>query len=235
MKTFITETPRPNSLNYNYIKYYFMLRSLAKKCFKPRRLFSTGASLTEINNQILFKRSHLLGELSENHLQKEVTLCGWVSVIRNVSKNLFFLLLRDHSGIIQLTLTRTHVPDKTFLELQEAVTSGQITPEAVIAVRGVVQPRPIGMQNDSMSTGRIEVFVNEFQILNTLKTKLPFTFNEKYLPTEEIRLQNRFLDLRRPEMQEIIRFRARVNQIIRSFFDSKGKNTECFIEFINLQ
>lgn len=193
-----------------------MLRSF----FRFDSFKSSFASFTD------FKRSHLLGEINESLLQKEVTLCGWVSAIRNVSKNLFFLVLRDHSGTVQLTLTRTHIDEETFLSLQTAVDSKQITPEAVIAIKGTVQSRPIGMKNDSMSTGDLEIFVNRFEILNTLKTKLPFTLNEKYLPAEEVRLQERFLDLRRGEMQQVIRFRAKINQTIRSFFDKNGKKLE---------
>lgn len=170
----------------------------------------------------VFKRSHLLGELNSSLLQKEVALCGWVSAIRNVSKNLFFLVLRDHSGTVQLTLTRTHVDEETFLALQDAVNSKQVTPEAVLAIKGTVQSRPIAMKNDSMPSGDIEIFVSQFKILNTLKTKLPFTLNEKYLPAEEVRLQERFLDLRRDEMQQVIRFRSKINQIIRSFFNQQG-------------
>lgn len=171
----------------------------------------------------LYKRSHLLGELDSKILQSEVTLCGWVSAIRNVSRNLFFLILRDHSGTVQLTLTRTHVSEDTFLKLQDAITKKTITPESLIAIKGTVQPRPIGQQNDSMSSGSIEVFVEDFKILNTVKERLPFTLNEKYLPDEEVRLQNRFLDLRRSDMQETIRFRSLINKTIRTFFDSKGK------------
>jgi aspartyl-tRNA synthetase len=155
-------------------------------------------------------------------LQKEVTLCGWVSTVRSVSTNLFFLLLRDHSGVIQLTLTRTHIAEDVFLNLQAAVESKLITKEAVLAVRGIVQPRPIGMTNDSMASGAIEIFVNSFKILNTVSKKLPFTPNGKCLPSEDLRLQNRFLDLRRSEMQENIRFRAKVNQNLRSFFNFHG-------------
>lgn len=189
------------------------------------RFYSGSINILKETNSIKlseFKRSHLLGELNESLLQKEVTLCGWVSAIRNVSRNLFFLVLRDHSGTIQLTLTRTHVPEETFLTLQDAVTNKKITQEAVLAVRGVVQPRPIGMNNNSMSSGAIEIFVNDYKILNTLKTNLPFTLNEKYLPSEEVRLQDRFLDLRRTEMQQVLRLRARINKNIREFFDSQG-------------
>lgn len=189
-----------------------------------RSFFRFGSFKSSFASFPVFKRSHLLGELNESLLQKEVTLCGWVSAIRNVSKNLFFLVLRDHSGTVQLTLTRTHVGEETFLSLQNAVDSKQITPEAVIAIKGTVQSRPIGMKNDSMSSGDIEIFVNQFKILNTLKTKLPFTLNEKYLPAEEVRLHERFLDLRRGEMQQVTRFRAKINQIIRSFFDKRGKH-----------
>lgn len=193
-----------------------MLRAFFRLCNFPRN----SRNYSSLGK---FQRSHLLGELNESLLQKEVTLCGWVSTIRNVSKNLFFLLLRDHSGTIQLTLTRTHIDEETFLSLQDAVNTKQITPEAVIAIKGTVQPRPIGMKNDSMSSGAIEIFVNEYKILNQVKEKLPFTLNEKYLPTEELRLQERFLDLRRGEMQQVIRFRAQINQNIRSFFDHRGK------------
>lgn len=183
-------------------------------------------SLSNLSNPLSKQfRSHLLGELNESLLQKEVSLCGWVSAIRNVSKNLFFLILRDHSGTIQLTVTRTHIAEEVFLSLQEAVSSRKISPEAVISIQGTVQPRPTGMQNDSMSSGSIEIFIKEYKVLNTIQTKLPFTLNDKYLPAEEIRLQDRVLDLRRDEMQQVIRFRAKVNQIIRRFFEDNSKFT----------
>lgn len=201
-----------------------------------RSLFRIGRFKTEncyFSNLSVFKRSHLLGEINSSLLQKEVTLCGWVSAIRNVSKNLFFLVLRDHSGMVQLTLTRTHVDEETFLALQDAVNSKQVTPEAVIAIKGTVQSRPIAMKNDAMPSGDIEIFVNQFKILNTPKTKLPFTLNEKYLPAEEVRLQERFLDLRRNEMQQVIRFRAKINQIIRTFFNQQG-NRMVFLILLQL-
>ena len=197
------------------------------KCF-IKRTFSNALNAFEPIKTTNKLRSHLLGELNESFLQKEVSLCGWVSAIRNVSKNLFFLVLRDHSGTIQLAVTRTHIPDETFLSLQEAVASHKITPEAVISVKGIVQPRPIGMNNNSMSNGSIEIFIKDYKILNTIKTKLPFTLNEKYLPSEEVRLQDRVLDLRRAEMQQVLRFRAKLNHIIRSFFDSNGNLFICF-------
>lgn len=205
------------------IKNYWPFK-LAK--YRP---FSTLFQKDLLSKNEQFKRSHLLGELNDSFLQKEVTLCGWISAIRSVSRNLFFLLLRDHSGTVQLTLTRTHIPEEIFLSLQEAVENKEIVPEAVLAVKGIVQSRPIGMNNSSMASGSIEIFVNQFKILNTMQQKLPFTLNDKYLPSEEVRLHDRFLDLRRPEMQESIRFRARVNRNLRSFFDSQGKRFYLFL------
>lgn len=204
-----------------YRPFNWPFRIGSRRTFSNKLSTDTYKSLSSNNNS--FKKSHLLGELNETHLQKEVTLCGWISAIRPVSRNLFFLLLRDHSGTVQLTLTRTHIPEDTFLSLQEAVDSKKITPEAVLAVKGTVQSRPIGMNNSAMPSGSIEIFVNQFRILNTVDEKLTFTLNDKYLPTEDVRLKYRFLDLRRNEMQENIRFRARVIRNLRSFFDSHGK------------
>jgi aspartyl-tRNA synthetase len=212
---------------------------LRASLFFKRKFSASLPSILPANSNLYntnFQRTHLMGELSESLLQKQVTLCGWVSTIRNVSKNLFFLLLRDHSGTVQLTLTRTHIAEETFLALQEAVEKRKVTPEAVIAVRGIVQPRPIGMNNSAMTNGSIEIFVQDFRILNTIQNQtssskqLPFTLNDKYLPTEDVRLQDRFLDLRRDDMQKVIRFRAKVNRSIRSFFDSQG-NDEYFMNF----
>lgn len=187
---------------------------------------SGSASATAVSKEKEFKRSHLIGELDKNEkiIYKNVILCGWISAIRNVSKNLFFLLLRDHTGIIQLTLTRTHIPEDIFLSMREAVELGNISLESVIAVQGIIQTRPISMNNDFMPTnGSIEVFVQDFKILNRVTEKLPFTLNEKLIPAEETRMKFRYLDLRRPDMQQTIRFRAKINQIIRSFFDSNSK------------
>ncbi len=169
-----------------------------------------------------FKRTHLISNLNETFSQKEVVLAGWVSAIRRVSKNLIFLVLRDHSGSVQVTLTRTHVPDEVFMPVQAAIEAGELTNEAVICLKGSIQPRPIGQSNVEMSTGAIEIFPQNLQILNRVHTKLPFSFKES--PAEDVRLQFRYLDLRREEMQRVLRLRSQINQTLRNFFIEQGTN-----------
>lgn len=152
--------------------------------------------------------------------QKEVILAGWVAAVRRVSRNLLFLVLRDHSGSVQVTLTRTHIPDEVFLPVQESIEAGKLTPETVISVKGRIQPRPIGQANDEMPTGHIEIFPESIRILNSVHEKLPFTLKES--PAEDVRLQFRFLDLRREEMQRVLRLRSQINGTLRNYFIEKG-------------
>ena len=185
-----------------------------------KRFFSA-LSLPKANSTSV-KRTHLISNLNETLVRKEVTLAGWVSAIRRVSKNLIFLVLRDHSGSVQVTLTRTHVPDEIFLPVQAAIEAGELSNEAVIRLKGSIQPRPIGQSNSEMSTGAIEIFPASLQILNRVHTKLPFTLKES--PAEDVRLQFRYLDLRREEMQRVLRLRSQINQTLRNFFISKGQS-----------
>lgn len=169
----------------------------------------------------VLKRTHLIGAVNESLLQKEVCVAGWVSAIRRVSKNLFFLVLRDHSGSVQVTLTRTHIDDDTFFKTQEAIDSGVLSNEAVVCLRGIVQPRPIGQSNSEMSTGAVEIFPESFEIVNRVHEKLPFTMKES--PAEDVRLQYRYYDLRREEMQRVFRMRSQINQSLRNYFIGQGK------------
>ncbi len=179
------------------------------------------------NDSNSFKRSHLISALNANLVQKEVVLAGWVAAIRRVSKNLIFLVLKDHSGSVQVTLTRTHIPDELFLPVQAAIEAGELGNEAVICLKGTIQPRPIGQSNSEMSTGAIEIFPQNLQILNPVHTKLPFTMKEA--PAEDVRLQFRYLDLRREEMQRALRLRSQVNQTLRNYFIEKGFNPRNFV------
>lgn len=166
-------------------------------------------------------RTHLIGNLNDALLKQQVSLAGWVAAIRRVSRNLIFLLVRDHSGSVQVTLTKTHVAEHIFQQVQQAIESGELTNEAVIRVNGILHPRPIGQANSEMQqTGALELFPEGFQILNRIHEKLPFTLKES--PAEDVRLQFRFLDLRREEMQRVLRLRSQMSHLLRSYFIENG-------------
>jgi aspartyl-tRNA synthetase len=126
-----------------------------------------------------------------------------------------FIVLRDQSGLVQLQLTDESIAG--YNSLLEDLKNGQ---EATVSARGRVQCRPLGMWNPMMQTGKWEVLVDEFVILNPA-TNLPFKPNTTPLPDEDVRLQHRFVDLRRERLQENIRLRAHVNQHIREYFQQR--------------
>ena len=168
-----------------------------------------------------FTRSHLINQLSLDLLAKPVTLAGWVSRIRPLSENLFFLILRDWSGSVQLTMTATHCNSQVMQNVWAQIQNGTLGKEAVIGIEGLVQPRPIGQSNTSMATGSLEIFISNLKVFNSAPNAefLPFSpvDHVHVLPNEDIRLKYRPIDLRRNELQESLRLRA---QIIRSFRNS---------------
>lgn len=156
-------------------------------------------------------RSHYCGEVNEQFLGKEVRLCGWVSRRRDHG-GVIFVDLRDRSGLVQIVFEPAN---PTVFKQAEHLRS-----EYVLEVVGVVRSRPEGMQNPHLPTGQIEVVVNNLNVHNESQTP-PFPLDEEDVH-EEVRLKYRYLDLRRPEKQEKLIFRAKVNQFIRRYFEDKG-------------
>jgi aspartyl-tRNA synthetase len=156
-------------------------------------------------------RSVYCGELNESHLDQEVTLCGWVHRRRDHG-GVIFVDLRDHRGLVQVVFD----PDKpaTF------ATAERIRNEYVLQVQGRVRLRPEGTVNPDMATGQVEVLGLELNVLNAAETP-PFQLEDSDIH-EETRLRYRYIDLRRPEMQDKLRLRARITHSMRSFLDSHG-------------
>ena len=157
-------------------------------------------------------RSHFCGELNESHVDKDVNLCGWVHRRRDHG-GVIFLDVRDRDGIAQVV----YDPDT---EESFAIAEG-LRNEFVILVRGRVRLRPEGTVNEEMPTGRIEVLGKELEVLNASDTP-PMQLDEYAEVGEDTRLHYRYIDLRRPEMAEKLRFRSRVGNTIRNFLDSNG-------------
>ena len=161
----------------------------------------------------MLKRTHNCGQLRLDDAGKKVVLAGWVQSYRDHG-NLVFIDLRDREGLSQLVFN----PDTQPAAHKLART---VRCEWVIAAKGLVQPRSEGMANPKLATGEIEVAVEEVEILNVAKTP-PFEFENAEKTGEELRLANRYIDLRRPRMQQQLKTRHRVAKITRDFFDELG-------------
>jgi len=157
-------------------------------------------------------RSHYCGELNEAHVGEEVSLCGWVHRRRDHG-GVIFLDLRDREGITQVV----YDPDT---EASFAVAEG-VRSEYVVQVKGRVRARPEGTSNPDMPTGRIEVLGKELTVLNAAQTP-PIQLDEHVDVHEDIRLRYRYIDLRRTEMFQKLRFRSKVTNTIRNFLDQHG-------------
>jgi aspartyl-tRNA synthetase len=140
-------------------------------------------------------RTHYCGLVSEALIGQSVTLCGWADVARNLG-GLCFIDLRDHEGIVQV-LVEPDAPDVFAV-------AEKVGYEDVLRITGTVRARHA--VNDKLKTGRIEIVASQIEVLNKAQP-LPFHAHEN--PNEEIRLQYRYLDLRRPEMQRMQRTRIR--------------------------
>jgi aspartyl-tRNA synthetase len=157
-------------------------------------------------------RSHYCGALSTANIDETVTLCGWVDRRRDHG-GVIFLDLRDRQGIVQVV----YDPDTDdHFERADRVRS-----EYVLKVTGRVRARSDATVNSTMSTGEIEVLGKELEILNTAATP-PFQLDEYTNVGEDVRLQYRYMDLRRQEMHDRLTLRSRITSVVRSFLDSEG-------------
>src|SRR3989344_586156 len=163
-------------------------------------------------------RTHTCGELRKDHKGSEVTLCGWVHRRRDHG-GLIFVDLRDHYGITQIVISPEQ---KEVFALAE-----KVRPEWVIKVQGTVSPRREGAERSDNPTGAIEVMVISIDVLSESKTP-PFEIDpstgsgQVNEVNEEVRLKWRFLDLRRPRMQEIMVNRDRLITHIRKYMHAKN-------------
>ena len=158
-------------------------------------------------------RSHYCGHLRSEHTGQTVTVMGWVHRRRDHG-GLIFVDVRDREGLVQVAFS----PEASAQALEKA---HSLRSEYVIAVTGMVQPRPEGTVNPDMVTGEIEVHAQELYILNEAKTP-PFDLTERKDVAENVRLKYRFLDLRRPSLQNIFILRHRICQIIRNYLSGQG-------------
>jgi aspartyl-tRNA synthetase len=159
-----------------------------------------------------WKRTRRCGDLTAKDIGTEVTLNGWVQRRRDHG-NLIFIDLRDRWGTVQIVLDPTTAPDAH--AAAEAVRS-----EYVLSVHGLVRKRPEGTENPKLKTGEVELAVQGVTILNTSKTP-PFPISDSVDVDELIRLKYRYLDLRRPVMQEKLILRHKIIKMMRDFFDAR--------------
>jgi aspartyl-tRNA synthetase len=157
-------------------------------------------------------RSHYCGALGTANIDEIVTLCGWVDRRRDHG-GVIFLDLRDRQGIVQVVFD----PD-TGEHFQRA---DRVRGEYVLKVTGRVRARSDATVNPGMATGQIEVLGKELEILNSAATP-PFQLDEYTNVGEEVRLQYRYMDLRRQEMQDRLILRSRITSAVRNFLDSEG-------------
>jgi len=155
-------------------------------------------------------RTLYCGEVNESHIGQEVTLCGWVNRRRDLGA-VIFLDLRDREGLVQVV----YDPD-----LPEVLaTANTLRNEFCVQLRGKVRARPEGQINKDMKTGAIEILGLELTILNK---SAPLPLDSNQVNSEEQRLKYRYLDLRRVEMTERLRFRAKVTSKVRSSLEALG-------------
>jgi aspartyl-tRNA synthetase len=161
----------------------------------------------------MLKRTHMCGDIRTTDEGKKVNLAGWVNSYRDHG-NLVFIDLRDREGLVQLVFDPQTQP-----EIHK--TARALRTEWVIGVSGTVKHRSQGMENPKLPTGKIEIAIDELEILNKSKTP-PFEVADESNVGEETRLTARYIDLRRKVMQDKLRVRHRVAKIARDFFDENG-------------
>ncbi|MFD2618202.1 aspartate--tRNA ligase [Terrilactibacillus laevilacticus] len=158
-------------------------------------------------------RTENCGELTEAHVGKSVKLAGWVQKRRDLG-GVIFIDLRDRSGLVQIVINTETAPDAFII-------ADTVRSEYVISVSGHIVKRDPQSVNEKMSTGTIELLVEEMTVINKAKTP-PFAIKDHVDTADDVRLKYRYLDLRRPEMIETFKMRHRITQKIRKYLDEKG-------------
>ncbi len=157
-------------------------------------------------------RTDYCGHLNASHIDQEVTITGWVHRRRDHG-GVIFIDLRDREGLVQVV----YDPDRADI----FAIAEQVRNEYVLRVTGRVRGRPEGTVNSDLPTGEIEILGLGLEVLNQADTP-PFQLDEHENVSEEVRLRYRYIDLRRPEMQQRIRLRAEVTRALRNYLDDNG-------------
>jgi len=157
-------------------------------------------------------RTEYCGKINEKYIGKNVEVVGWVHKCRDLG-GVIFINLRDREGIVQIVV---NPEDKEIFTIAEKVRS-----EYVLKITGLVRERPDGMQNATMTTGKIEIKAKFIEIISTSET-LPFSLDDYVPVNEELRLQYRYLDLRRPEILSKLMFRSHLATALRTYLNDKG-------------
>ena len=157
------------------------------------------------------KRTHKCNQVTEDLIGQEISVTGWIHRRRDHGGVIFFDL-RDEDGLVQVVYNPES--EKTF-SLAETCRN-----EYVILSKGLVRERPEGTENSNLVTGKVEIVASELEVLNS-SLPIPFQLDEYTSVGEETRLKYRFLDLRRPEMQQNLRLRSKVSSVFRSFLDKQ--------------
>ncbi|HYW92032.1 MAG TPA: aspartate--tRNA ligase [Gammaproteobacteria bacterium] len=157
------------------------------------------------------KRTCYCGEVNAEHIDRTLELAGWVHRRRDHG-GVIFVDLRDRAGIVQVVFD----PDQA----EVFATAEALRNEFVIRVTGYVRHRPEGTVNDKLPSGRVELVGTGLEILNRAETP-PFQLDDEDV-NEELRLRYRYVDLRRPRMQENLQLRARITRSLRRFLDERG-------------
>ena len=151
-------------------------------------------------------RTHLCGELRSDHIGQSISVCGWVGRRREHGEHLAFVDLRDHTGIIQCVIND----------------DVDVRSEYVLRITGVVRKRPEGTVNEGLPTGEVEIGDCQVEILRQA-TPPPFPIDARADDVDEnVRLQHRYLDLRRERMQKNLRVRSKINAAVRNAMDAQG-------------
>jgi aspartyl-tRNA synthetase len=164
------------------------------------------------------KRTHTCGELRKDQTGNNVVLNGWVDKRRDLG-GVIFIDLRDRYGLTQVVFSPQDNAEAHKL-------ADQLRPEFAIGIRGVVRERSAETVNPNLSTGAIEVRVNELTIYSRAETP-PFEIRDDLKANEDIRLRYRYLDLRRPAMQRNLMLRSKLYQVVRSYYN---RNDFCEVE-----
>ena len=177
-------------------------------CSQNSELLRAGGykSLTDRNTM----RSIYCGQLNKSHVDQEVELCGWINKRRDLG-GLIFVDLRDREGLVQVVF------DPEVEGLMD--TANKLRQEFCVQLKGVVRARPESQVNKDMATGEVEILGISLTIINRSEP-LPLDFNQQN--SEERRLKYRYLDLRRLEMSDRIKLRAKASSFVRRFLDDNG-------------
>lgn len=157
-------------------------------------------------------RSHYCGEVNETLEGQSVTVVGWMHRRRDHG-GVIFIDLRDRDGLVQVVCN----PE----DADSFAVADRVRSEYVLQIEGKVQLRPTGSDNPDLKSGKIEIIASKLEILNTSETP-PFPLHELLDVNEDIRLRHRYIDLRRPEMQQRLRLRSKITRHLRNFLDDHG-------------